>query len=784
MIAVSMLRERWVSLLGTFLTLVVAVGMLAATATLLLSAQPRVPDRYSASPVLVHSPAVTVPESFVDSRPWTDQHAVEVAARLAALPGVTAAVPDHAFYAQAVIDGQPVGDPAPGSRDGHGWSAAALGGYQLTAGAAPQDGEVVVDQALGLAPGAAMTLLTATGTERMTVSGTVDGPGIYLSDSQAAARAPGVRVIGLLTRPDADLETIARAAQTAGTVVTGEQRAQLEPAADARTRWIGNQVLTALAGLAAFISIFIVASTFAFAAMQRRREFGLLRAVGATVRQLRRMMYAEVLALGSIAGVLGAALGALAAGPLGRWLVDVGFEPAGFQARPGVVALGGAFVAGLIVALAGAGAAARRAARVSPLEALREAAAEPKPMTRIRWIAGLAALALGAGMALAAAAASGPDMGAYALYAAMGLTVGLTLLLPVLLTPVIRLVTWPLQRGRGATGLLVRQNALTAVRRTSATAAPVLLSVAFAVLVAGMVQTTTASYGVQKTVAAGAAAVAVPEGVPGLSDEAVQVMGGLSALPTTLYRADGTPLSAVGIGAPERRQLFGSTVDLDAPGAAAVDTWAASQYGWQVGDELPVMFENGQSVRLRIAAIVDASVPAGVLLSREAVRAAAPSALTDLVYLPSARPASAGLGARVLSAADYAASTQSDDDRLVWVFTVLLISVSAGFGVLSVANTNTMAAAGRRSDITVLRLAGATRRQIYGQLAAETSIVVAAGTALGLGVAVAALAALASGLSEQAGGTVPLTVPWAMLGGLFVGCLVLSIGSTLLPART
>jgi putative ABC transport system permease protein len=155
----------------------------------------------------------------------------------------------------------------------------------------------------------------------------------------------------------------------AGTVLTGDDRGALEPRADARTRWIGMQVLTAVAALTGFVTVFVVASTFAFTVTQRRREMGLLRAVGATPRQVRRMVYAEALLVGGVGAVFGVVAGVVLAPVMARVLVDAGFEPATYEVRYSPLPLLGALVLGPLVALAGAWAAARRAARVRPLEA-------------------------------------------------------------------------------------------------------------------------------------------------------------------------------------------------------------------------------------------------------------------------------------------------------------------------------------------------------------------------------------------------------------------------------
>ncbi|MEJ3744457.1 FtsX-like permease family protein [Actinomycetes bacterium KLBMP 9797] len=755
------LRGRWSALLGAFVAAAVGVAVVALSTLLFASGQPRVPDRVAAAAVLVQGPVADTPaDPFPEPRPWSSSAATGLADRLAAIPGVAAAVPDRTFYAQPVVEGRPDETVTAG----HGWASARLGGASLAAGAAPlSDRDVVLGRAPGRAPGDRVTLLTAAGPAAYTVTGVVDGPGLFLSDAAAARLAPGVRAIGLVLAPGADVAEVAAAARRVaggdGTVLTGDDRAALEPRADARTRWIGMQVLTALAALAGFVTVFVVASTFAFTVAQRRRELGLLRTIGATPRQVRRMLYGEALAVGAAASAVGTVLGAALAPALGGVLVDAGFEPAGYQVRFVAWPVAVSLAAGPAVALLGVWSASRRAARIRPLEALREAAVEARPMGRARWVAGLVCTVAGLALALGTATADDArDGGTFALGSAMALVLGAAVLAPAVVPPVVRALTWPLRHARGATGMLVREGALTAPRRTAGTAAPVLLTVAFAVIVSGMVATSADAYAARRAARVDAAAVVVPDGTPGLSDAA-----GRGPLSSTVYiGVEPVPVSGVD----------GSEV--------AVVRWFADERGWAEGATVPVVFADGEIVPLTLSTVVDdGAVP--LMVPRALVRAHDPSALAPALFLRA--PAPAGLGARVVDVDTYAAEADRAEDRLVWIFTVLMIGVSAGYGALAVANTLLMSAVHRVRDFAVLRLAGATRRQMAWTAAAESAVVVAIGTLLGGAVAVAALVSIRAGLSAQVRAPVDLVVPWPVVGGAVGLCLLLAVLAAALPAH-
>ncbi|MEU9832751.1 ABC transporter permease [Streptosporangium sp. NPDC048047] len=854
MLSLDMVRGGRAGFAGAFAALFLGVTLVSTTALVFASAGPRVPARYAGAAVLVRAPAAVQGDgSFLADRPWPPETVRLLTDRLKAVPGVAAAVPDRFFYAQPVIDGR----PDPSRTEGRPWSSAALASHRLVSGSPPAgDREVVVGRALGLASGSPVTLLTAagpvpyvvsgvvhstvSGTVSSTVSGAVDGPDLYLGDAAAARLSGGVRVIGLITAPGADLAAVGAAARTAvgglGEVLPGDSRAALETKADARTRWIGTQVLTAMASLSGFAVVFVVASTFAFGVMRRRRDLGLLRAVGATPRQIRRMVRGEALVVGVAAALAGVAAGAALAPVSGDLLVAAGFEPPGFSVRITAWPLAAAFGGGLVVALLGTWSAARRAARTSPLEALREAAADRRPMTRTRLLLGSAFTAAGIAVAVAVAGTRPDGIVTLALLAAMALIAGIALLAPMVLPPVVRALLWPLSRTRGAAWTLVREGSLAGIRRTASTTAPVLITVGFAVLVTGMVQTTAGAFALGRTSAVRAQAVVVPaDGVPGLSDAVVTAVttdatdatdggtadgatggaadgdgAGGAPLPATVHPDGMPPQAALGVTALETgrspagpgdpragtdspdeavrgRETGGLREDREVsggPGTVVVARRVAAERDWRAGDTIRLTFEDGRAESLRVAAVADGA-PAAFLLPRGVVRAHDPSALTPEILLPGPAPGAdrlGPLGARALGPAAYAAGSRDEDDRLVWLFTLVLVGTSVGYTGIAVANTLFMAASGRVREFRVLRASGATPRQVLGVVAAESALVTAMGSLLGAAVALPALLGIRSGLSGQVGAPVPLIVPWPAVLGVVGACLVLAVAAGVLPA--
>ncbi|MDT0342419.1 ABC transporter permease [Streptomyces litchfieldiae] len=166
----------------------------------------------------------------------------------------------------------------------------------------------------------------------------------------------------------------------------------------------------------------------------------------------------------------------------------------------------------------------------------------------------------------------------------------------------------------------------------------------------------------------------------------------------------------------------------------AVTQSVLARTGVRAGDTLPVVLEDGRTRPLRVVAVLtDDSAPGEVLLPYGTVREHDPVALAEVVYRTGPQPADlpAELGAREVGVAEYAARGDAEEDRLVWVFTLLLTGMSAGCTGLAVGNTLLMATAARSGDFAVLRRSGATPGQVLRMVAGETAFVVALGTLLG-----------------------------------------------------
>ncbi|TDB74193.1 ABC transporter permease [Micromonospora sp. KC723] len=775
MLALANIREHWRGFVAAFLAIALGAALIGVTLIVYHSARPQVQPRLAGAPVLVIPPqAVNESGTPKDRVPWGEADAATLADRLAGVDGVAGTVVDRSFYAQAFKDGRPVADDM-AEDAGHGWSSTRLAPYALTAGTAPTTAdEVAVDAALGVAPGERLEVNLATGPRQFRVSGTVDGPGFFFTDAQAAQLDPGVRTIAVLLENPAEAVTVAERARgvvgSAGAVVTGEERAALEPQFVAHKRFLGTQLIAAMAMLALFVTVFVVSATLALATAQRRREIGLLRTIGAHPKQIRAMILGEAAVVGLLGAVVGSLLAVLLAPLMKAVLVRLDVTPPGFAIEVAAWPLLTATAIGTGVAVVGAWAASRMAAKVAPVEALLGAQVEKRPMTRARWVFGLLAAGLGALLAVVTAVTGADDRINTALGAAMTLIVAAALLAPVIIGPAVRALTAPITRRSTSAGpMLVRAELLNATRRAAATAAPIIAAVGFAVLISGMVETMRTAYPAGETKKLAGQVLIEPDGTPGLSDAVVgEIPVGKAALPTRVF------LHRPGHGVTVIDALGSRDPRWDKPGEAVLGEGTAKLFGLSAGQTVDVRFVDGKTERVRISQVLPDDPGRGAfVLPRQLVRSHDRAALTDTIFVPQANaPMTVAAGASLHDAESYARADYNTDARLTTSLAMMLIVVAVGYSGLAVANSMAMAAYGRKADFAVMRSAGGTVRQLMTFAVGETVLVAGIGVALGLLVTLPPLAGMAAGLSEVTGADISIQLNGGVVALAIVGSLL------------
>ncbi|MFE4538073.1 FtsX-like permease family protein [Streptomyces scopuliridis] len=817
-VALRTLRSRWTTFMGSFLALSLGVGLIATMGLALaasVDAPERRPERFAGARAVVKgADTLRVPTRIGDRVAKLDSPRPVPPSLARELAALGRTVADRTFAVRA--EGGPAG------LVGHPWSTAAFAPYRLDTGRAPRAADEAVATGDWTAPG--RRVRTDRGT--VTIVGTVRDLGferaLFYTDDRAAQLSPRVHQLVVDADPGAVREKVAGSADAAGVrVLTGAGRkdADADPERDSEALVAVNAMLGTAAGVTGFVSVFVVASTFAFAVAQRRREFGLLRTAGATPGQIRRMVLAEAMVVGVVASAAGCALGARGAPLLAAWLVDGGLAPDWFAIGPHTWPYQLAFWTGLFVALAGAVAASRRAGRTGPVEALRDAAVDTGTMTRGRWFLGAGLLLAGIGLPVHALLTEPGGLLGRKSYTSgpMPLIVACALLAPVLVPPLARLLAWPPARLPGATGLLVRENAAAGVRRTAAVAAPVLVTVALTGSLLGATATideakaheirqrTTADFvisgpgGEGAGVGNGNGPGAGRPGFDAATVERIRRVPGAVVSPTAasavhvledgvaLIRSDARAADPAALAATARLPLAaGRVTDLDDRSIIVTEEWERHT----VGESVDIWRADGTRVPLRIAAVMRIGTGGnGVYVTPRN----APGAPVDRIEVKLAAGADAGAVAAGLRAAAgrsggqvftkdawLAASYPEADGRTRTGF-LLVLGIALLYTGISLANTLVMAGSDRVRELAALRLAGATALQVLRLVAAEALLVVAVGAVLGTLVAGIGLGGLWGALGVLHAGSA-LVLPWTALGAAAGACALLAVVSAVIPA--
>ncbi|MEU3496278.1 ABC transporter permease [Kitasatospora cineracea] len=545
-------------------------------------------------------------------------------------------------------------------------------------------------------------------------------------------------------------------------------------------------------GVSLFTAGFVVASTSSYAIARRRREFGLLRLAGATRGQLTRTVLLESLLLGLLAAATGCALGRAAAPVLAHALSAAGLAPAGFRTAAPGWPLATAFCAGPLVALAGTAVAARRAGRVRPLEALREADVDLQVMTAGRWTAALALLGTYAAVVAAALADDPAELLHRKTYTLqpMLLIAALALLAPVLARPLLRLLTRPAVRPPR----LVRAAALCGLRRTGATAAPVLLVVALTGTLVGVPAVIAGARAAEARARTAADLLLTPgaDGADRLLADLRALTGAVvspsAATPLAVVEGDGTAVRAEGRAVADPAALTATTrlpvaagdpATLDDDGVVLAEEWGDPR----VGDRVRVVLVDGTRRELRVAAVLRDGTGANPVYVTPRNAPGARTDRIDVLGAPAGEVAALARthGAAVETRAAWLAAHHPADDpqRIRRIAAVLGLALL--YTAIALAHTALTTTTDRRRELARLRLVGTTRARAVRLVATETLLVTAVGALLGTAATLTTVTTTAAAL-HRAGAPVPLTLPWAALAATALLCALVTVPCAALAA--
>jgi putative ABC transport system permease protein len=568
-----------------------------------------------------------------------------------------------------------------------------------------------------------------------------------------------------------------------------------------------NKMFLVFAGVALFVGSFIIWNTFTMIVSQRSREIALLRAVGATRRQIMRNLLTEAILLGLGASVVGIGLGVGVAKGLSALMGVVGFTlpTASTQIKPGTI--WASLLVGTIVTVVASLVPARRATKVLPVEALREATPGSRPPSKKRLVIG--AWTFLGGVAAMVGSLSG---GANAKLLVIGLPatlIGVLTLAPVAARPLAAAIGWPL-RLRGVQGDLARQNAMRNPRRTASTATALMIGLTLVVSVgvfAGSMKTwvgdtvgssTKADLFVSRASVTGegfsADVAKIVAGVPGVKTVSPMSYG------EARFAGAGSQYSSVDPATVEdvvKLDLSsGSAKDLGDDGVLVAKSTAAL-HGWKVGDSVPAEFVATGKQRFHVVGIFDREdgfVESPFVISLAAQKANAGPVLhsTGLVLLDDGVNAGAEQkrianaiddhpDAKILTGKEFQKERAGLIDKLL-IFILVMLALAVVIALLGIVNTLALSVFERTRELGLLRAVGMTRAQVRAMVRWESVVIsligALAGAALGLGLGVA----LSKAALDQGIGDIP--IPWSNVSLYVVAAAVAGVLAAIGPARS
>jgi putative ABC transport system permease protein len=723
--------------------------------------------------------------------------------------GVTSATGDIQAFARVIgKDGKPLGSEGNGPPTfGSIASADSVGLWSVTEGRLPVGPrEVILDQATVINGkfqlGETVRVVAVRGSREFTMVGIanygdISSPGgatFALFDQPTASEfllQPGfvdaILVEGddsvsdevLAQRIDAALAADLKLETLTGAEITAEVQGQIKDVLN-----IFSTFLIVFSYIALGIGSFVIYNVFSITAAQRLRENALLRAIGASRRQVSRALLVESTAMGVVGSVIGFGIGILLSQLLSALLKATGFEVPTQGLAISTSAFVNTFIAGVLVTVLAAWLPARRAGRVPPLAALRDTALDTAGNITRRVIVGLVIVALG-GVGLVSAMRDAPiqilGLGV------LGVFTGILVLGPAIARPVALTLGIPVAKLRGMSGAMARQNAARNPKRTSRTAAPVLLGVAlvtaFTALAASIRSEIRDTFGnafsgdIALTVDArgfGGIPLTITDQIAGLPGVAQATGVGF----TSVRLSDpNEPLALTQAGA-SQRGVFVQTINpttitglfdlgvtegnLSTLGKDGIFVAAsrAAEKGWEIGTRLQVTRVDGVVIDAEIRGFVSGDTSfANYVASREMFADTSTSIFDAFVYIKVAEGSVISeVQARVAAISSDAgigtllSKEQFIDDQAAQINQILaliygLLGLSIIIAIVGIVITLLLSVFERRREIGLLRAVGMTKSQVRTTVRWESVITsllgAVSGVVLGVVMGVVVVAALA-----------------------------------------
>jgi putative ABC transport system permease protein len=607
-----------------------------------------------------------------------------------------------------------------------------------------------------------------------------------------------VREIGPLLPPNAQVRTGQGQAQQATKDTSGFLN-------------IFQSFLLAFGGIALFVGSFVIANTLSITIAQRTRELATLRTLGATRRQVLISVLVEAFVIGVLASVTGLFVGLGLARGLNALLVSFGIDlpqtGTVFETRTVVVSL----LVGILVTMGAALRPALRSTRVPPIAAVREGAVlPPSRFARFGLYAAVATICGSVALMLIGLLASGLSTGLRLLAIGIGAAVlflGVSMLAPKLVPPLVRVLGWPATKLGGAAGTLARANAARNPARTASTASALMIGLALVtfvgVLAAGLRtrfedsvnQVFVANYAVTATdnfTPISVASAAALRSVPG-----VEVVSGVRAGDG---RAFGGRINVTGV-TPDVSKVISVKWKAGSPQTPAqlgdegafVSNAYATQLHLHIGSPVVVETPTGATLHLAIRGIYSApkgGSPYGdVTISTTRFDSAYqnPQNLYTFVNVQGGvnsanthrlEAALSGFPDAKLQTKSQFKKNQLQGLTMLLNLLYVLLSLSIVVSLFGIVNTLVLTVFERTRELGMLRAVGMSRRQVRRMIRHESVITALLGASFGipLGVILALMVGVAIKFAA-------FTVPVGTLVVFVIAAVIAGVVAAIFPAR-
>ncbi|MFE1143288.1 ABC transporter permease [Streptomyces rochei] len=743
----------------------------------------------------------------------------------ASVPGAASAIGVvSGFTAVADKDGDLIGD---------GWST--KGGnywgekdprYPLSDGRAPKgEGEILIDSKT-----AGRTGYGVGDTVRMSVDGPVITPkvvGVFTTDDGSVAAGGSLTLFDTATAQKLfgkagtydEIDVKAKDGVTQAALkaeldkalpkdlvetTTAEKLADDQAEAIASSMSGMKQGLLVFAGIALFVGTFIIANTFTMLVAQRTKELALMRAVGASRRQVTRSVLIEAFVVGVVAAVTGLLAGIGIGAGMRALMSSMGeVVPDG----PLVVSAGtvvAALAVGVLVTMLAAWLPGRRAAKIPPVAAMSSVHAKATTKSLVlRNTLGALVSAAGIAVVLAATTMGGSDGQAPMGLGAVLLIIGVFILTPLLSRPLIAAAA-PVLRLFGVSGKLARQNSVRNPRRTAATASALMIGLT---LITGM---TVMAGSLQKSIDKMASAAIEADYVismangnwlsPDVSEKLAGADGvtAVSPLRNSPARIGGDTEYLTGVNG----STIGELTDLKVEQGAfevggtevVVDGDTAKENGWKAGSAFTVAYEDGEKQRLTVAGVYEGNdMLRGIMVDNSVLTPHLTDPVDMQVMVKMSDGASSAAKDSLQQALDTNPAIKIQDKKdisneIAKMFTLMLnmlyglLAMAVIVAVLGVINTLAMSVFERSQEIGMLRAIGLDRKGIKRMVRLESLVISLFGGVLGIGLGVF-FGWAAGELMGSTIATYELVLPWGRMGVFLLLAAVVGVLAALWPAR-